>query len=129
MVDTTTGAPVTSERRLFPAVPYRARQLWNGSIGAHVALSQNFVISAGSYLDYSPVDPAVGHAFRRLDVLGFRAGVSFRIDKLAASVGAGWEHGTGNDNLFPPAGLPIPEEAADSTLNTFTLLFSVSYKF
>lgn len=128
VVDTTTGTPVASELA-FPTVPYRARQLWNGSIGAHYALSESFIISAGSYLDYSPVDPAVGHAFRKLDVVGFRAGVSFRIDKLAASVGGGWERGTGDDNLFPPAGLPVPEETSDLTLNTFTLLFSVSYKF
>ncbi len=128
VVDTTTGTPVTSDFA-FPGVSYRARQTWNGSIGAHVALSQNFVISAGSYLDYSPVDPAVGKAFRQVNVWGVRAGVSFRIDKLAAAVGGGWERGTGTDNLFPPAGLPVPEEAADLTLNTFTLLFSVSYRF
>jgi len=128
VVDTTSGTPVISELG-FPTVSYRARQLWNGSIGAHYAITQNFIISAGSYLDYSPVDPAVGHAFRRVDVVGFRAGVSFRIDKLAASVGGGWEHGTGSDNLFPPAGLPIPEEASNLTLNTFTLLFSVSFRF
>jgi hypothetical protein len=128
VVDTSTGTPVISDF-VFSGVAYRARQIWNGSLGAHVALSQNFIISAGSYLDYSPVDPAVGHAFRRVDLIGFRAGVSFRIDKLAAAIGAGWEHGTGSDNLFPPAGLPVPEETAELTLDTFTLLFSVSYKF
>jgi len=128
VVDTSTGTPAISDFA-FPGVAYRARQIWNGSVGAHVALSQNFIISAGSYLDYSPVDPAVGHAFRQLNVWGVRAGVSFRIDKLAASVGGGWERGTGTDNLFPPAGLPVPEETADLTLNTFTLLFSVSFRF
>jgi hypothetical protein len=128
IVDTTTGTPVISEAA-YPGVSYRARQLWNGSAGAHFALSENFVISAGAYLDYSPVDPAVGKAFRKLDVVGFRAGVAFRIDKLTAAIGGGWEHGTGNDNLFPPAGLPIPEQPSELTLNTFTLLFSVSFRF
>jgi hypothetical protein len=127
VVDTTSGSPVTTEAPL-PAVPYRARQTWNGSVGAHFALSESFVISAGSYLDYSPVDPAT-HVFRRVDMVGFRAGVSFRIDKLTASVGAGWEHGTGSDNLVPATGLPIPTENSDLSLNTFTLLFSVSFKF
>ncbi len=126
VTDTTTGTPVISELA-FPGVSYRARQVWNGSVGAHVALSQYFVISAGSYLDYSPVDPATP-VFRRVDVFGFRGGVSFRIDKLYASVGAGWEHGTGSDDLVP-SGLPIPGEASQLSLNTFTLLFSVSYKF
>jgi hypothetical protein len=55
--------------------------------------------------------------------------VAFRIDKFSAAVGAGWEHGTGSDNLIPPAGLPIPSEASDLTMDTFTLLFSVSFKF
>jgi hypothetical protein len=128
VVDTTSGTPVTSEFA-FPGVSYRARQTWNGSVGGHWAFSESFVLSAGAYRDYSPVDPAVGHAFRRVDILGFRAGVSFRIDKLTAAIGAGWEHGTGSDNLFPPAGLPVPEETADLTLNTFTILFSVSFKF
>jgi hypothetical protein len=127
VVDTTTGTPVSSEVPL-PDIPYRARQTWNGSVGAHFAFSENWVVSVGSYLDYSPVDPAT-HVFRRIDMIGFRTGVSFRIDKLAVSLGAGWEHGTGSDNLVPAGGLPIPTETSDLTLNTFTLLFSVSYKF
>jgi len=126
-VTDTTGTTPTVSELAFPGVFYRARQTWNGSVGAHVALSQNFVISAGSYLDYSPVDPATP-VFRRVDMVGFRAGVSFRIDKLSASVGAGWEHGTGSDDLLP-SGLPIPSEASQLSLDTFTLLFSVSYKF
>jgi len=128
-VDTTTGTPVTTELA-FPGVSYRARQTWNGSLGAHWAFSDSFVLSAGSYLDYSPVDPAVGNAFRQVNLVGFRAGVSFRIDKLTASVGAGWEHGSSNDNLVPPIGVPIPgESGAELTLNTFTILFSISFKF
>jgi hypothetical protein len=127
VVDTSTGSPVISELA-FPGVQYHARQVWNGSVGGHVALSESFIISAGSYLDYSPVDPAT-RVFRRVDMIGFRAGVSFRIDKLTAALGFGWEHGTGSDNLVPPTGLPIPAEASDLSINTFTLLFSVSFKF
>jgi hypothetical protein len=128
VVDTTSGTPVTSELA-FPGVSYRARQIWNGSVGAHWAFSQNFAVSAGSYLDYSPVDPAVGAAFRRVDLIGFRAGVSFRIDKLSASLGAGFEHGTGSDNLLPSVGVPVPGETAELALNTFTILFSISFGF
>src|SRR5262245_3457745 len=128
VVDTTTGIPVTSGLP-FPGVSYRARQTWNGSIGAHWSFSDSFAISAGSYLDNSPVDPAIGAAFRKVNLIGFRAGASFRIDKLSASLGVGWEHGTGSDNLFPPVGLPVPEESAELTLNTFTILFSISFGF
>lgn len=126
VVDTTSGSPVTSELA-FPGVYYRARQVWNGSLGLHLDLSRHFSISAGSYLDYSPADPETA-VFRRVDMIGFRAGVAFVLGKLSASVGAGWEHGTGNDDLFP-TGVPIPGEAATITLDTFSLLFSISFGF
>jgi len=126
VVDTTSGSVVTSELA-FPGVFYRARQTWNGSLGLHLDLSKNFTISAGSYLDYSPADPETA-VFRRVDLIGFRAGVAFVIGKLSASLGAGWEHGNGNDDLFP-TGVPIPGEAATITLDTFSLLFSISFGF
>jgi hypothetical protein len=93
----------------------------------HLDLSKTFSISAGAYLDNSPVDLA-NSGFRRIDIIGFRAGVSFVIGKLSASVGLGWEHGTGNDDLFP-SNVPIPGESSTLTLDTFSLLFSVSFGF
>src|SRR5262249_60376707 len=111
----------------FCGVAFRARQVWSGSVGVHFRLWDSFTISPGSCVVFSPVDPATP-VFRRVDVIGFRAGVSFRIDKLSMSVGAGWEHGTGSDDLVPGT-LPLPGEKSELTLNTFTLLFSVSFKF
>ena len=86
-----------------------------------------FTLSAGSYLDYSPVDPATT-VFRKVDMIGFRTGVSFQIDKVSASVGVGWEHGTGSDDLFP-SNVPIPGASSTLTLDTFSLLFSFSFRF
>jgi hypothetical protein len=126
VTDTRTGTPVVTQIA-FPGVTYRAKQVWNGNAGVHVDLSKTFSISAGAYLDYSPVDlPNSG--FRSVNLIGFRTGVSFVIGKLTASVGLGWEHGTGNDDLFP-SGVPIPGETATLSLNTFSLLFSVSFGF
>ena len=126
VTDTTTGTPVVTQIA-FPGVTYRAKPVWNGNAGVHLDLSKTFSISAGAYLDYSPVDlPNSG--FRNVNLVGFRTGVSFVIGKLTASVGLGWEHGTGNDDLFP-TGVPIPGEAATLTLDTFSLLFSVSFGF
>ena len=126
VTDTTSGAPVVTELA-FPGVTYRARQVWNGNVGVHLDLSKTFSISAGAYLDNSPVDLA-NSGFRRVNLIGFRAGVSFVIGKLSASVGLGWEHGSGNDDLFP-SGVPIPPESSTLTLDTFSLLFSVSFGF
>ena len=126
MVDTTSGVPVVTTFTTN-GVKYRALDVWNGSLGAHVSLSKNWVLSAGSYLDYSPVDSTTT-VFRRVNMIGFRTGISFQIDKVSASVGVGWEHGTGTDDLFP-SNVPIPGEASDLTLDTFSLLFSFSFRF
>jgi len=127
IVETTGGGSPVVSTLAFPGVNYRARQVWNGSLGAHYAISPTLILSAGSYLDYSPADPSTT-VFRRVNLVGFRAGVAFEIGKLSASFGLGWEHGTGTDDLVP-SGLPIPTEASDITLDTFSLLFSVSFKF
>lgn len=127
VVDTTSGLPVTTTF-VFPGVKYRALTVWNGSLGAHVQLTKNWILSAGSYLDYSPVDDTVSTVFRKVNMIGFRTGISFQVDKVSASIGVGWEHGTGSDSLFP-SNVPIPGNTADLTLDTFSLLFSFSFKF
>jgi hypothetical protein len=125
IVDTTSGVPVVTNLPL-PGESYRARQVWNGSLGGHVDLGQYFTINAGSYLDYSPADPAAT-VFRRVDLFGLRAGVSFQLEKFGASIGLGWEHGTASENLAPDTG--IPSVAGDLSLTTLSLLFSVSFRF
>lgn len=126
IVDTTSGVPVTTPT-VFTSVNYRADPVWNGSLGVHFNLAKNWVISAGSYLDYSPVNSSTT-VFRKVNMIGFRTGVSFQIDKVSASIGAGWEHGTGSDDLFP-SNVPIPPTSGDLTLDTFSLLFSFSFRF
>ena len=61
-------------------------------------------------------------------MIGFATGISFQIDKVSASIGVGWEHGTGSDDLFPST-LPIPPYTGGLTLDTFSLLFSFSFRF
>jgi len=125
-VDTNTGVPVVTDIT-FNGVKYRALDVWNGSLGVRLSVFKNVVLSAGSYLDYSPVAPGTT-VFRKVNMIGFRTGVSFTIDKVSASVGVGWEHGTGTDDLLP-VGLPIPPATGELTLDTFSLLFSFSFRF
>ena len=123
-VDTSTGAPVVSTFG-FDGVPYRARPVLNASFGGHVTLTRSVNLSAGVYFDQSPVD-ILGQGFRRVDLVGFRTGVGFQVGKLGASLGVGWEHGKGVADLTPET---VPSQHEELTLNTFTLLFSVSYSF
>jgi hypothetical protein len=125
VVDTTSGVPVISSFG-FPGVPYRARQLWNGNVGARIRLSQWVSLHGGVYLDQSPVD-LLGQGFRRVDLIGFRTGVGFQADKLSASLGVGWENGKATDDLSPDG--TVASQQDQLTLNTFSVLFSLSYKF
>jgi hypothetical protein len=124
LVDTTSGTPVVSSFD-FPGLSYRARPVLNGSVGAHVSLTQAVNLSAGVYLDQSPVD-LLGQGFRRVDLFGFRTGVGLQQGAFGASVGVGWEHGKAASDLAPDT---IQAEHEELTLNTFSVLFSVSYKF
>jgi hypothetical protein len=123
-VDTSSGTPVVTTFG-FDGVPYRARPVLNGSLGGHVTLTPSLSLSAGVYVDQSPVD-ILGQGFRRVDLVGFRTGVGFQVAKLGASLGVGWEHGKGIADLAPDT---VPSQHEELTLNTFTVLFSVSYKF
>jgi hypothetical protein len=125
VVDTTSGVPVTSSFT-FPAIPYRARQVWNGNVGTLVHVTPALSLHAGIYLDDSPVD-LLGQGFRRVDMIGFRTGVGFDIGKLSASFGVGWETGKAIDDLSPEGAVPTQHD--ELTLNTFSVLFSVSFKF
>jgi len=125
IVDTTSGVPVITNVP-FQAIPYRARQVWNGSFGGHVTLSPAVSLHAGAYYDQSPVD-VLSQGFRRVDMIGFRTGVGLQLGKVSASAGIGWEHGKATDDLSPDG--PIPSEHEELSLNTFTVLFSVSFRF
>ena len=124
IVDTSSGPPVVTSFA-FTGVPYRARPVLNGSFGGHVTLSPAVSLSAGVYLDESPVE-LLNQGFRRVDLVGFRTGAAFRVGKLGASLGVGWEHGKGVADLAPDT---VPSQHEELTLNTFTILFSISYNF
>jgi hypothetical protein len=126
VVDTTSGTPVVSSTP-FPGIPARASPVLNGSFGAHLTLSPTLSLSAGMYLDHSPVD-ILGQGFRHVDMVGFRTGVGFRVARVTASFGIGWEHGRAKSDLVPEAVAPASTGEL-LTLNTFTVLFSVSYSF
>jgi hypothetical protein len=125
IVDTSSEAPVVTSFA-FPGIQYRARQVWNGSVGGHLALSPTVSLHAGAYLDESPVD-LLGQGFRRVDMIGVRGGVGLQLGKVAASVGIGWEHGKATDDLSPDG--PIPSAHSELSLNTFTVLFSAAFRF
>ncbi|HZJ54462.1 MAG TPA: hypothetical protein VFD38_10025 [Myxococcaceae bacterium] len=124
VVDTSSGVPEVSSFD-FPGVSYRARPVVNGSLGAHITLTPAVNLSAGVYLDQSPVE-LLGRGFRRVDLIGFRTGVGLQLGAFGASLGLGWEHGKATDDLAPDTGQAQHEEL---NLDTFSVLFSVSYKF
>ncbi|HTS81759.1 MAG TPA: hypothetical protein VMH40_14255 [Myxococcaceae bacterium] len=104
----------------FPGIDYRSQPVFNWSVGLHFQLSPVVSLRGGIYLGHSPVALETP-VFRRVDVIGVRGGVSFHGVRLSGSVGLGWEHGRGNDDLFP-SDVPIQGEKAGITLDTFSLI-------
>jgi hypothetical protein len=83
------GSTVTSP---FAPVTYDGRAVLDLSLGGSVALGRTLRLHAGGYALPSPV--ASGNPwYRRTDLYGVRAGLSFEAERLSGSVGLGYEAG------------------------------------
>ena len=123
----TGGQPAVVSSMPFSPIVYVSRQAWNGAIGGHYRLTQTVTLNAGVYMDNSPVDSGT-NVFRKVDLIGVRAGGTFQLGKLGLSVGLGWEHGTAPDDLNPDPG-DTPTTTSELSMTTLSLLFSVSFSF
>ena len=92
----------------------------------HVKLSPTVSLSAGAYLDQSPVG-ILRQGFLRVDLFGIRTGVAFQIQSVGASLGICWEHGKATEDLAPDP--IVPPQHDELTLNTISAFFSVSFRF
>ena len=101
------------------------RSVVNISIGARFPLSEHWKLHAGFNTDESLLTDPNG-LFRKVNLIGATAGVSFTIMHFSGSVGFGLQTGTS-----PPTQVGIASYVRDTKLkvNTFQLLYSATYAF
>ena len=69
-------APVTTEAQ-FASILFATRQVWSGSIGVQLRLSELVTLHGGFYVDPPPVSAGVNGLFQKADFAGIRGGVTF----------------------------------------------------
>ena len=121
-------APVVTEEQ-FASISFATRQVWSGSVGLRLRLSDLVTFHGGFYVDPSPVSTAVNGLFQKADFAGFRGGVSFTARQgLSGSISLGYERGTA-DTTVAVGGLAVTPLPVEVSFTTFNLSFAIGYKF
>ena len=118
------SAPVTSTVELAP-VTLSYRSVVNLAIGASIPLSQTWKLHLGFSADQSPL-PNTDEIFRKVNVIGATAGVSFAVSRVTGALGLGLQTGQS-----PVTTVGIAPSLIDTriTVKTFQLMYSLAYTF
>ena len=121
-------APVMTEEQ-FASISFATRQVWSGSIGLRLRLSELVTFHGGFYVDPSPVSAGVNGLFQKADFAGVRGGVSFTARQgLSGSLSFGYERGTA-DTTVAVGGLGVAPLPVEISFTIFNVSFSIGYKF
>jgi hypothetical protein len=121
-------APVVTEEQ-FASISFATRQVWSGSIGLRLRLSELVTLHGGFYVDPSPVSAGVNGLFQKADFAGVRGGISFTARQgLSGSISFGYERGTA-DTTLAVGGLAVTPLPVEVAFTIFNLSFAISYKF
>ena len=117
------GAPVLSA---FTSVQYQGQAVLDLAIGGSFALGAGWRLHAGAYDSPSPVGSG-SVQFRRTDLYGGRAGVSFKGKVLSGSAGLGYE--TGRSSASPSLG-GVADTPVDDPVRVrqVSLVFSLDWQ-
>jgi hypothetical protein len=121
-------APVVTEQE-FESINFATRQVWSGSIGLRLRLSELVTFHGGFYVDPSPVSSGVNGLLQKADFAGFRGGVSFTARQgLSGSISLGYERGTA-DTTLAVGGVAVTPLPVELSFTIFNLSFAIGYKF
>ena len=120
--------PVVTEEQ-FASIRFATRQVWSGSVGLRLRLSELVTFHGGFYLDPSPVSTGVNGLLQKADFAGVRGGVSFTPRQgLSGSISLGYERGKANTTLAV-GGLTVTPLPVELSFTTFSISFAIGYKF
>jgi hypothetical protein len=121
-------APVVTEQQ-FESIRFATRQVWSGSVGLRLRLSDLVMFHGGFFVDPSPVSTGVNGLFQKADFAGFRGGVSFTARHgLSGSISFGYERGTA-DTTLAVGGVAVTPLPVELSFTIFNLSFAIGYTF
>ena len=117
------GAPIETPAE---SVAYHSRAVLDASLGGMLRLNPTLRLHAGLFLLPSPVGGA-SELLRQTNLAGARAGVSFEFQRLAASVGLGYQRGepSASPNFAAAAGTPVNDSVV---VHHVTLAFAAEFR-
>ena len=119
------SAPAVAQTVAFAPVTLTYRSVVNFAIGGRIPLSKRLELHAGFNSDESPL-PGTDESFRKVNMIGGTVGLSLTGEKLSGSLGVGFQSGTSPETQI---GIPPFIRETKVSVNTFQLLYSISYAF
>jgi len=117
--------PVVTEPVELGPVTIAYRSVLNVAIGGRVPLTKALALHVGFNSDESPLS-GTNEVFRKVNMIGGTVGLSLTGAKLSGSLGLGFQSGTSPETDI---GIPPFIRQTKVTVNTFQLLYSISYAF
>ncbi len=119
------GAPVETSPVVLAPVTMSYRSVVNFAVGGRIPLSSKLELHAGFNTDESPL-ASTDESFRKVNMIGGTIGLSLTGAKLSGSLGLGFQSGTSPETEI---GIPPLTRETKVTVDTFQLLYSISYSF
>jgi len=110
---------------VLPPVTLAYRSVLNFAIGGRIPLSSKLELHAGFNSDESPL-ATTNESFRKVNMIGGTVGLSLTGARLSGSLGVGFQSGTSPETEI---GIPPLTRETKVSVNTFQLLYSISYSF
>jgi long-subunit fatty acid transport protein len=126
-VDAPSGAPPTVTPVAVNPIPNAWREVTNIAIGGHWKWTEALRLHFGINSDRSPVADPQRSAFRKVDLIGGTAGLSYQGPRFGGSLGLGYSSGE-SDPIESLAGTTLPVETR-LKVSTFRAMYSFSARF
>ena len=120
VVTSSGGAPPTSSTFGVAPAKNKWREVTNFAVGGHYAFSQVVRLHFGVHADGSPVADDATSIFRRIDLIGGTAGLSFTWKRIRGSLGLGYSAGSSD----PIPGLAGPESETRLKVSTLRAAYA-----
>ena len=128
LVDAIGGGPPTVSTLAVPAIPNSWGAVTNFAVGGNYVVSDELQLHLGFNTDGSPVEDPDRSMFRKVNLIGGTAGLSYQGPTFGATIGVGYSAGS-SDPIEQLPGFGTPPVETRLKVSTFRGLYSFSARF